>query len=77
MTTYAPKIIEKAEQIIKDARAFAVADGEAMYLVGDRVELGRDGRQPSNSMCLAVGPTDDEDWSELQHAVILWLIERE
>ena len=70
---FSESIIEQAEQIIADAKRIKVADGEALYLVGTEVILGKDGCQPSNSMGLCVGPTDDEDWSELQYAVSMEL----
>ena len=70
--SYTEAEIERAEKIIAAAQEIAVEDGQALYLVDDKVVLGKDGCQPSNSMCLAVGPTDDEDWSELQHSVIVW-----
>ena len=67
---YATENIEKAESIIATAKRHTVADGQALYLVGEEVVLDNDGCQPSNSMCLAVGPTDDEDWDVLEHAVL-------
>lgn len=56
-------------EIVAEARKFDLAEGQALYLVDGALELGRDGCQPSNSICVAVGPADDVDWADVAEAI--------
>ena len=56
-------------EVIAAAKECTLENGEAIYLVGDEVVLGKDGCQPSNSLCLAIFPVDDLDWSEVANSV--------
>ena len=51
------------EQNKNDIRAAVLHTGEALYLTGGQIVVGKDGCQPSNSSCIATGPWvyDDSD----------------
>ncbi len=68
--------MSNAAEIVTEAKTYKLSAGQAIYLVGDSIELGKDGCQPSNSLCLAVGPTDDVDWSAVLDAVENHLVTR-
>lgn len=59
-------------EIIEAARKINLEADQAMYLANGEIEIGRDGCQPSNSLCLAVGPTDGLDWAEVADAIDAW-----
>ena len=47
-----------AAKIAREVANTELDDGEALYLVNGEVVAGHDGNQPSNSLCLLVGPAD-------------------
>ena len=65
-------------QIITESAGYVeLADGEALYYIPqtDSVDMGRDGCQPSNSLCLRVGPdhTSNLDWQAITDSVTEFL----
>jgi len=65
-----------AAEIVAAAKQMTVAEGEALYLVKGQIERGQDGCQPSNSLCLVAGPTDDTNWSEVEDAIEQYAADR-
>ena len=68
----------KAQEIMAEVNAVEQLEaGEAMYYDphADAVTIGRDGCQPSNTLCLRVGPDhlSDLDTGEIADAVEHWL----
>lgn len=74
------------KSIIETARdaAYAMLSsmelGDAIYIYSDgRVEMGRDGCQPSNTLCLTTyaGPDDDDYLTrdEVEHRIREWINE--
>ena len=49
------KLTEAQIKAIKEAK---LEKGEALYLIGEEIEVGQDGCQPSNSACIVTGPWD-------------------
>ena len=54
------------------AELLPVESGEAVYLTWGGVELGRDGCQPSGSLCIVTGPAEDLP-DECDDAIADWL----
>lgn len=52
------KLTDHQKQVIKTQR---LDSGEALYLHRGEIFVGRDGCQPSNSACIAVGPWAYQD----------------
>lgn len=70
-------IYRLAQDIIREAKLHTIAPGEALYYSRSHgFEIAMEGCQPSNSICLHIGPTDwttREEWDDIGATVLDWL----